>query len=215
MFDVDLIQRIKVSGIFVLQAYKILTGTLLTIFIPQKCENYDSILNTTETSICTLEQNYNNNDLYHKKTLYWNILTMSLFFGYYFIELKRENWSIQYLDIDHNKPDNALKEVIKGEEKLDKYMDRLNLYYYNIVKISIVFYIINLSLMIKILYNDYHSSSTISSFISFSLLVCMKLYNSFIVSRESVRNDKMMSAYMSEFVSYNVLDKDYLENKRP
>ena len=32
------------------------------------------------------------------------------------------------------------------------------------------------------------------------------------VARQSVKNDKMMSAYMNEFVSYNVLDADYLEN---
>ena len=36
----------------------------------------------------------------------------------------------------------------------------------------------------------------------------MKLYNSLEVARQSVKNDKMMSAYMSEFVSFNVLDKD-------
>ena len=40
----------------------------------------------------------------------------------------------------------------------------------------------------------------------------MKLYNSFTVSYYSVKSDKMMSAYMSEFVSYNVLDSDYLES---
>ena len=72
---------------------------------------------------------------------------------------------------------------------------------------------INVGLMIKILYTDYHSSSTISCFFSFVLLVMMKLYNSFVVARESIKNDKMMSAYMSEFVSYNVLDSDYLNNK--
>ena len=33
------------------------------------------------------------------------------------------------------------------------------------------------------------------------------------VAHESVKNDKMMSAYMSEFVSFNVLDQDYLDNK--
>ena len=42
--------------------------------------------------------------------------------------------------------------------------------------------------------------------------VLMKLYNSMIVAKESVHNDKMMSAYMCEFVSFNVLDKDYVEN---
>jgi len=48
---------------------------------------------------------------------------------------------------------------------------------------------------------------------SFVLLVVMKLYNSFVVARESIKNDKMMSAYMSEFISYNVLDADYLTHR--
>ena len=34
-----------------------------------------------------------------------------------------------------------------------------------------------------------------------------------IVAYQSVKNDKMMSAYMSEFVSYNVLDTDYVNEK--
>ena len=41
----------------------------------------------------------------------------------------------------------------------------------------------------------------------------MKLYNSLGVATQSVKNDKMMSAYMSEFVSFNVLDGDYVANK--
>ena len=38
MFDVDFVQRIKVTGLFVLQFYKIVTGTMLTLFIPQNCD---------------------------------------------------------------------------------------------------------------------------------------------------------------------------------
>ena len=60
---------------------------------------------------------------------------------------------------------------------------------------------------------NYHSVSTLSCFVSFSLLVMMKLYNSITVGYHSVKSDKMMSAYMSEFVSFNILDKDYVESK--
>tara|TARA_B100000575_G_C23034746_1_gene595661 strand:+ start:81 stop:341 length:261 start_codon:yes stop_codon:yes gene_type:complete len=41
----------------------------------------------------------------------------------------------------------------------------------------------------------------------------MKLYNSLTVAHQSVKNDKMMSAYMCEFVSFNVLDTDYVQKK--
>ena len=215
MLDIDFIQRVKVGGIFCLQIYKILTGTLLTIFVPQSCERFSLETNTTDNNVCSLTENLNNSDIYHKKTLYWNIFTMTLFIGYYIIELKRENWSIQYLDIDNDKPDNSLKEIIKNEKELDKEMDKLNLYYYYLLCSTIFAYSVNIMLMIKILNDDYHSSSTISCFVSFVLLVLMKLYNSYIVAKESIKNDKMMSAYMSEFVSYNVLDKDYVSKQRP
>ena len=66
----------------------------------------------------------------------------------------------------------------------------------------------------KLVKDKYHSMSTVSCFFSFSLLVLMKLYNSLVVARQSVKNDKMMSAYMNEFVSYNVIDSDYLEKNQ-
>ena len=201
--NVDLVQRVKVSGLFFLQFYKIITGTLLTLFIPQNCDD----------KICTLTENYENPELYHKMTLYWNMLTMFSFLITYVYELKRENWSIKYLDIDNNVSDNNLKSVIVKEVALDKQMDRLNKFYKNIVMTTMFLYFVNLCLTIKLLYNNYHSTSTISCFISFSLLVMMKLYNSFTVAYHSVKSDKMMSAYMSEFVSFNVLDSDYIKEK--
>tara|TARA_Y100000389_G_scaffold111638_1_gene108710 strand:+ start:770 stop:1408 length:639 start_codon:yes stop_codon:yes gene_type:complete len=205
----DLRQSIKVIGLFCLQTYKIVTGTLLTVFVPQKCEE-----NITETSICSLEDNFNNNNEYHSRVLYWNILTMVLFFGYFIIELKREKWVIQNLEVDHNLPDNALKEIFKKEPKLDKEMDNLNFYYYHILRVTIVAYFINLCLMGKILRTNYHSSATISSFFSFTLLVLMKLYNSYIVAKESIQNDKMLSSFLSEFVSYNNLDTIHKSSSR-
>jgi hypothetical protein len=203
MLDVDFVQRVKVTGLFVLQFYKIVTGTMLTLFIPQNCEE----------QICSITQNIENDNRYHKIALSWNAMTMMSFFIMYIFELKRENWSIRYLDIDNDKPDNALKSVIVKEKVLDKRMDLLNLYYYRIVNFTIFMNMINIGLVFKILYNDYHSQSTVSCFVSFSLLILMKLYNSFSVAYQSVKNDKMMSAYMSEFVSYNVLDSDYIKSK--
>lgn len=200
--DVDFVQRIKVCGLFFLQSYKIITGTMLSLFIPQNCDG----------QICSFQQNLENKERYHQISLSWNTMTMISFIALYNYELKRENWSIKYLDIDNDKPDNALKEVIVKHKKLDKQMDSLNLIYYNIVKVTLFMNFINIGIVVKILNNNYHSQSTISCFVSFTLLILMKLYNSFNVAYQSVKHDKMTSAYMSEFVSFNVLDKDYLES---
>jgi len=74
-------------------------------------------------------------------------------------------------------------------------------------------YFVNMLLTIKMMNDNYYNNSTVSCFISFSLLVMMKLYNSLNVGFQSVKNDKMTSAYMSEFVSYNVIDSDYIKDK--
>ena len=207
MIDQDIIQRVKVAGIFLLQIYKVTTGTMLSLFIPQSCGSDES------SRVCSLQENYENADGYHKTVLYWNAFSFLTFFTYYMIELKREEWSIKYLDIDNNKPDNSLKQIIVKEPKLDKEMDRLNLWYYRSLVFNCGVYGINLALSAKLVKDGYHSSSTLSCFFSFSLLVLMKLYNSLEVARQSVKNDKMMSAYMSEFVSFNVLDADYMAKK--
>ena len=203
--DVDIMQRIKVAGIFMLQVYKVATGTLLSLFVPQSCGE----------KVCSLTENYENNEIYHKTVLYWNMFSMFTFFAYYLVELRREEWAIKYLDIDNDKPDNSLKEIIIKEPKLDKRMDKLNIYYYNLLRFNCGVYFINIMLTIKMLKDGYHSMSTISCFISFVLLVLMKLYNSYVVANQSVKNDKMMSAYMCEFVSYNVLDADYVRENKP
>ena len=211
--DQDIIQRIKVMGIFILQFYKVLTGTMLTLFVPQACPEItdgSSVSLPDGGRICTITENFENNEIYHRLTLYWNTISFLCFIYVYILELKRENWAIKFLDIDNDKPDNCLKEIIIKEPKLDKKMDRLNKLYFYGLSITSVVYMINMILMINILYQDYHSASTLSCFVSFTLLVTMKLYNSLSVAYYSVKDDKMMSAFMSEFVSFNVLDKDYI-----
>jgi hypothetical protein len=210
--DQDFGQRIKVMGIFSLQFYKVLMGTMLSLFVPQACyeEIGDGSEERSNLQICTLTQNYENSDIYHQITLSWNTLSFVCFVFCYVLELRRENWAIKFLDIDNDKPDNSLKQIIVLEPKLDKQMDKLNKIYLYGLSITAIIYFINVCLMINILLRDYHSMSTISCFISFVLLVQMKLYNSLSIAYQSVKSDKMMSAFMSEFVSYNVLDSDYI-----
>ena len=207
--DQDVVQRIKVAGIFMLQFYKVTTGTMLSLFVPQACYAEED----GSLQICTLTQNYENTEIYHQITMYWNAFSFMMFFACYLIELRRENWAIKFLDIDNDRPDNSLKQIIMHEPKLDRRMDRLNKMYFYGLSVTAITYFINVMMMINILRTEYHSMSTMSCFISFVLLVNMKLYNSLSVAYQSVKNDKMMSAFMSEFVSYNVLDSDYLASK--
>ena len=215
MIDQDIIQRIKVTGIFILQFYKVITGTMLTLFVPQACQSEEitedsGIIIPDDVRICSITENFENDEIYHRFTLYFNMLSFFCFIYVYILELQRENWSIKYLDVDKDESDNALKSIIVNEPKLDKKMDRLNKLYFYGLSVTAFVYMINMLLMINILYQDYHSASTLSCFISFTLLVQMKLYNSLSIAHKSFKEDTMLSAFLTEFVSYNVLDKDYI-----
>ena len=97
--DHDIIQRGKVGLIFFLQFYKITTGTMLSLFVPQSCGDH----------VCTISENYEKDDFYHQLTIYINGFSMFVFLISYIIELTREEWCVKYLDIDNNKSDNNLK----------------------------------------------------------------------------------------------------------
>ena len=186
MITDDTIQRIKVTGIFFLQAYKILTGTMLSIFLPQKCDN----------EMCTLTDNYHNSEVYHRVVFSWNCFSAFMFTCSYLIELYREEWCVKYLDIDNDYPDNSLKSIIIKDKQLDKKMDQLNIYYYRTLCVNTSVYFVNMLLTLKMMNDSYYNNSTLSCFVSFSLLVMMKLYNSLNVAYNSVKYE-----YLYLFIS--------------
>ena len=109
MIDEDIIQRIKVAGIFLLQVYKVTTGTMLSLFIPQSCSTdiVDSGINNSVSMpndgsrICSLKKILIMlMDI--TKLCYTGMRLWVTFFTYYMIELRREEWSIKYLDIDND-----------------------------------------------------------------------------------------------------------------
>ena len=62
IIDQDIVQRIKVFGIFTLQFYKVLTGTMLTLFIPQACPDTSDSSGEISMRICTISENFENNE---------------------------------------------------------------------------------------------------------------------------------------------------------
>ena len=85
--DQDIVQRIKVTGIFMLQFYKVLTGNYVDIFVPQACSHREEISNGSGISfqmgivrICTITRNLENNEIIIDSRY---ILICYLFFALY------------------------------------------------------------------------------------------------------------------------------------
>ena len=191
--DLDARQRIKIFFLFVFQAYKIIMGSFLILFVPQQCGDHDCIVSELATT-----------QPYAQMCLLWNVLTCVSFIYMYFVELRRENWMITYLD---NNEDimRATLDPIDHEFETDK-MTKWNSSYINAVLFAGAMGFLNIGFSGAAIHAHYKDITTITSFSSFILLMLSKLYDSHKVANESYKQMKALSAYMTNPLFFNVLD---------
>lgn len=192
-------QRIITLLSMFIEFYKVLMGTFLTIFVPQLCDD----------TVCTMRQNFFNGSVLNTLGNIWNFSTFSSIILLYFIELKRENWCIKYLDIDDGKNTNNLDTEIELYPKYKKEMVNLNKSYIYAVYLSLVMMFSNFIVSGIVIYQSYTGINSITTFLSFFMLVFVKLYNSWTVGDLSIKNERANSAYMKEPKTYNTIDADY------
>ena len=204
--DVDTKQRIMTAIFMILEFYKIVMGTFLVVFVPQKCDD----------KICTMTQNFFNTKLLNRAGNASNFVTFSSVLTLYVLEYQRENWCIKYLDIDDEKSTNNLDNEIEAYPKYKIKMNQLNKHYLWSVYVSTFLMIINFVISGFTVYQSYAGTNSITSFVSFFMLVTMKLYSALTVGRLSLKNERANSAYLKEPKTYNTIDADYrIENIQP
>jgi hypothetical protein len=201
--DIDTKERLKVIFIFLLQSYKVLMGSMLVVFVPQLCNE----------KICTIMDNLNNKDNLHHISLIINYITTISFTICYTIELKRENWCVEHLDIDDNIGYTHLPFAIKKRPELKKQLQQINNYYYYSSYLTTFIYIINFIISTISIYFHNAGNATITAYSSFVILILMKLKNALYISKNSKKNNMALSAYMTELKSFNVIDKDHRKTK--
>ena len=135
----DTKEKIKTFGLMFLQSYKILMGSMISIFVPQKCEIIDN-LNKTSYEICSIESNIKNENFYHQLALGLNCLTTIGFIYLFFVEYRREHWLIKKLDINHDKSDNNLDNVLSNRPELKNKLYKINNnYFYTTLLLLLLF----------------------------------------------------------------------------
>lgn len=196
---VDTMQRIKGGGIFMLEFYKILMGTFLTIFVPRDCGD----------RVCTLTDNYNDDELFHRFVFGINSLCFFIVMGLYYTEIKRENWCITYLDIDEEKALENLDDEIERYPEIKKNMLTLNDKYRTATMVCISSQFINIILSCIDILSNHAGNASLTPMISYILLIMMKLYNSYFISLSSLENERAYSAYLKGPKTYNAIDLDH------
>ena len=203
--SVDSKQRVTTTCLMFLEFYKILMATFLVLFVPQKCD----------TEVCTITQNYYKRDPVHFAALLSNFITFVSVLYFYYIELKRENWCIKYLDIDLTKPNNYLDDEIEAYPKYKTQMNMLNKKYLKSMYASSTLLLVNFGISGTAIGFDYVGTNTITTMVSFLLLISSKLYSAYITGTDSVKKERALSAYMKTAKTYNTVDEDFKITETP
>lgn len=197
--DTDTLERLKTVGLFALQAYKVSMGSLLSLVVPQECAG---------GVICTVGENLSRIEPLHTSAVIFNFLTLCAFVANYYVELKRENWFIKHFDVNHNYADLHLRSVLVDYLPLrEKLWDYNRLYWMMSMFLSVMF-VINVTLSTADIYSRQTGGATVNAYLSFIILITMKLFNSLSISYHSQKNDAAQSAFLTEFTSFNILDRD-------
>lgn len=201
--DADREQMIKVYFLFIIEIFKVAMASFLALSVVQNCEG----------EVCSYDQNVKRESGYGNFVISVNVINVVAFAILYFFEFNREMFLIEYLDIDKRKGDYHLPKVLDEYGDIKQRLKKYNKAYYISTRAVLLLTAINWVLSGILVVGSYYSFKTITSFATNILLVITKLSDSHGVSKESHQNDYGLSAYIKEYTSFNVIDKDHLKEE--
>ena len=202
--DQDMKQKISVFSTLMLELYRMLTSSLLILFVPQSCKG----------QLCSIHDNVKWNPNHHVYNLgiCVNFITLFTFSCLYYIELKRENRLIKYLDVNPDMPssNSAVEKTLEhiSPEKKKKILS-IDKQYQCVSYLSIGMFLFN-SVISGLIVNRYYlGSQTTTSLITSLLFMFTKLLNVYQVC--NTEEHIFYSSYIKTFVQFNDLDKKHKE----
>jgi hypothetical protein len=197
--DQDTLQRLSVGVQFLLEMYRVITSSLLILFVPQIC--VDHICTTTENLVWETNT--------YNTALCFNFISMAFLVNMYYMELVRENRLIKYLAVN---PELANDNEMVGKQlellsvnKQNKIFS-INRYYRLSSYGALSIYVLNVLLSIAAISRYYAGSQTASTFVTYVLFMMTKFGS--VYSLVSTDKNIFYSAYLIGKVQYNDVDDD-------
>ena len=197
--DQDFTQKMSVYISFIFELYRVVMGSFLILFVPQKCGE-DS---------CTIFEPVNAGVRLNDAAFGVNILTFCLFLGMYYAEIKRETQMITYLHVNTEEPcdNDAVGEALcKLPEEKKLSILRWDKLYLRSGQFALVGFIANAVLSSIAIYENFLDGKTTSSLITNILFMLLKIHET-----QSITNTDQnifYSAYLNERVQFNDVDPD-------
>ena len=195
----DLMQKIGMVPTILMELYKVMVSSFLILFVPQKCGDH----------VCSLNENMVAENNLYTSGLVINFITMFSFLLFYYIEVKRENRLISYLDVNPTKAsDNEsvgkVLLLLPSDKKeniisLDKNYQRVGFFVLGM-------FMLNTILSGFVVYEYYLDNQTTSTYITNILFMVTKLGDIYTIT--NTEQNIFYSAYLKNKLQYNDVDPD-------
>ena len=197
--DQDTLQRLSVGVQVLLEMYRVITSSLLILFVPQIC--VDHICTTTENLVWETNT--------YNTALCFNFISMAFLVNMYYMELVRENRMIKYLAVNPelaNDNDGVGTQLELLHVNKQHKIFSINRYYRLSSYGAASIYLLNVMLSIAAISRYYAGSQTVSTFVTYVLFMATKFGS--VYSLVSTDKNIFYSAYMISKIQYNDVDHD-------
>jgi hypothetical protein len=186
----------------IIELFKIIMASLLTITVIQTCDE-------SAGNICSFN-NALRRDVFSNIGFIINCINIVAFIFFYIIEVSRELYIIKMLDIDKHRGDFHLQQIIPMYPSIQQNLMIYNHWYQHSIRVLYVITCGNWIVSIIIIGTHWYSIKTIMTLLTNILLITTKLSNIYTISNESNTKNIAISAYIKEYASFNVIDKDHM-----
>jgi hypothetical protein len=197
--DQDFTQKMNVYVSFIFELYRVIMGSFLILFVPQKCGE----------ELCTMFEPINAGNQLTDAAFGVNIATFCMFLCMYYAEITRENKMITYLHVNIEEPcdDEAVSEALlklPAEKKQDILVwDKR---YLRTGQVALFGFLANVALSTIVIYDNFLDSKTTSALVTNILFMALKINETYSITNTS--ENIFYSAYLNERVQFNDADPD-------
>lgn len=195
----DFSQKIGIIPTVAFEIYRVVISTCLILFVPQKCEDH----------MCELKENLVLENKKYTAGVVVNFVTLACFLALYFVEVRRENTLINYLEVSANVASdnisvgNTLDLLPKEKHAIVLYLDKC----YQRGGFFIIFLFLTNAILSGFVVSDYYlDKQTTSTFVTNILFIITKLIDIYTVA--NTEENIFYSAYLKGRIQYNDVDPD-------
>lgn len=226
--DSDLVQLIMATGELIVDCFKMVIASLLSVFTPQLCplldpataypvclstnglitdpiqlESLISKFNSTGHE-CSIDENFTNLTDFNKAVLGWNFITLGTVLIQYIMAWRRERFMIDKLEISNLDTRIHLRDIIHQYPHIEDRLQWYNRRVFELSVIGILFQVVNILMSAVLIFRDYYNGyKSVTSFFTNVLITATVLKNAAVNTYIGMKHRLAYSAVSFDPISYN------------